>query len=81
MSWYAEHNIDLRLGVAVTDIRPAAHEIRLADGSQVSYAKLLLATGSSARRLPIPGGDSDGVYYLRRVADSDRIKEVFQTAS
>ena len=44
--WYAEHDIDLRLGVAVTGIDPAAHEVGLADSSRVGYSKLLLATGS-----------------------------------
>lgn len=53
----------------------------LADGSRISYAKLLLTTGSSPRRLPLPGADLDGVLYLRRLADSDRIKEVFESAS
>ncbi|HEY3734383.1 MAG TPA: FAD-dependent oxidoreductase [Streptosporangiaceae bacterium] len=79
--WYAEHDVDLRLGVAVTGIDPAAHEVALADGSRVGYAKLLLATGSSPRRLPVSGIDLDGVLYLRSLADSDRIKAVFSTAS
>jgi 3-phenylpropionate/trans-cinnamate dioxygenase ferredoxin reductase component len=80
-SWYAEYGVDLRLGVPVTGLDPAAHEVRLADGSRVGYAKLLLATGSSPRRLRVPGADSGGVLYLRRVADSDQIKATFQTAS
>lgn len=53
----------------------------LADGSRLGYAKLLLATGSSPRRLPVPGADAEGVLYLRRVADSDRIRSAFQGAS
>jgi 3-phenylpropionate/trans-cinnamate dioxygenase ferredoxin reductase component len=80
-SWYGEHDVDLRLGVPVTSIDAAAHAVSLADGSRVGYAKLLLATGSSPRRLPIEGDDLDGVFYLRRVADSDRIKVAFATAS
>ena len=80
-SWYAEHDVDLRLGVRVTGLDAAAHAVRLADGSRVGYARLLLATGSSPRRLPVPGADSDGVLYLRRVGDSDQIKEAFETAS
>ena len=79
-SWYGEHDVDLRLGVPVTGIDAAAHAVSLADGSRIGYAKLLLATGSSPRRLPIEGGDLDGVFYLRRVADSDQIKAAFQTA-
>jgi 3-phenylpropionate/trans-cinnamate dioxygenase ferredoxin reductase component len=80
-AWYAEHGVDLRLGVKVTGVDPAAHQVRLADGSLVGYAKLLLATGSSPRRLPVPGGGQDGVLYLRRVGDSDRIKAAFQAAT
>jgi 3-phenylpropionate/trans-cinnamate dioxygenase ferredoxin reductase component len=79
--WYAEHDIDLRLGVTVTGIDPAAHQVALADGSRIGYAKLLLATGSSPRRLSVPGAGLDGVLYLRRVGDSDQIKATFQAAS
>jgi 3-phenylpropionate/trans-cinnamate dioxygenase ferredoxin reductase component len=80
-SWYAEHGVDLRLGVPVTGIDPAAHAVSLADGSRAGYAKLLLATGSSPRRLPVAGADAGGVFYLRRVEDSDRLKAAFTTAS
>jgi 3-phenylpropionate/trans-cinnamate dioxygenase ferredoxin reductase component len=79
--WYAEHDVDLRLGVTVTAIDRAAHEVSLADGSKAGYAKLLLATGSSPRRLSLPGADLDGVLYLRSAGDSDRIRTAFQGAS
>ncbi|NGO49011.1 NAD(P)/FAD-dependent oxidoreductase [Streptomyces ureilyticus] len=79
--WYIKHDIDLRLGATVTAIDPAGHEVTLADGSRIGYAKLLLTTGSSPRRLPVPGADLEGVHYLRRLADSDRIKEAFRSAS
>jgi 3-phenylpropionate/trans-cinnamate dioxygenase ferredoxin reductase subunit len=79
--WYAEHDVSLQLGTSVTGIDRGGHEVILGDGSRVGYAKLLLATGSSPRRLTVPGADLDGVHYLRRVGDSDRIKEAFQAAS
>ena len=80
-SWYATNGVDLRLGAAVTGIDAAAHLVRLADGSEVGYDKLLLTTGSAPRRLPVPGAGQDGVLYLRRAADSDQIKAAFETAS
>ena len=79
--WYADNGVELRLGVPVTGIDPAAHEVWLADGSRIDYAKLLLATGSSPRRLPVPGAEADGVLYLRRVGDSDQLKAAFQAVS
>jgi 3-phenylpropionate/trans-cinnamate dioxygenase ferredoxin reductase component len=79
--WYADHDIDLRLGTTVTGIDAAAHEVALADGSRLGYGKLLLTTGSTPRRLPVPGADLDGVLYLRRLDDSDRIRETYASAS
>ncbi|MBV6697805.1 NAD(P)/FAD-dependent oxidoreductase [Kitasatospora aureofaciens] len=72
--WYAEHDITLRLGIAVSAIDPAGHTVTLADDGRIEYAKLLLTTGSLPRRLPVPGADQEGVLYLRRVEDSERIK-------
>jgi Pyridine nucleotide-disulphide oxidoreductase len=80
-AWYPEHDIDLRLGVAVTSVDLTGHEVTLADGSHAGYSKLLLTTGSSPRRLPIRPADLDGVHYLRRVEDCDRLKATLQTAS
>ena len=79
--WYADNSVELRLGVPVTGIDPAAHEVWLADGSRIDYAKLLLATGSSPRRLPVPGAEADGVLYLRRVGDSDQLKAAIAAVS
>ena len=44
----------------------------LGTGERLGYDRLLLATGSSARRLP--GADMDGVYYLRDVQDADHLR-------
>jgi 3-phenylpropionate/trans-cinnamate dioxygenase ferredoxin reductase component len=79
--WYAEHEVQLRLGVMATEIDPAAHRVALADDSSQPYAKLLLATGSAPRRLRVPGADLDGVVYLRTASDSDRIKAALESAS
>jgi 3-phenylpropionate/trans-cinnamate dioxygenase ferredoxin reductase subunit len=78
--WYDEQDVDLRLGAAVTAIDPAAHEVSLAAGGRVGYAKLLLATGSAPRRLAVPGADLEGVLYLRTVGDSDRLRAAVAAA-
>ena len=72
--WYADHQIDLRLGTAVTALDRRAHEIVTADGNRLRYNKLLLATGATPRRLPVPGADLAGVHYLRTLDDSDQLK-------
>jgi NADPH-dependent 2,4-dienoyl-CoA reductase/sulfur reductase-like enzyme len=75
--WYAEHDVDLRLGVTAVRIDRAARRVELADRSQVGYDKLLITTGASPRRLDVPGGDLDGVLYLRSVRDSERLAAAF----
>jgi hypothetical protein len=57
LQWYADSGIDLRLGVEVTGIDPAAHEVTVADGDPIGYARLLITTGSSPRRLEVAGTD------------------------
>jgi 3-phenylpropionate/trans-cinnamate dioxygenase ferredoxin reductase component len=72
--WYVKHNVELRLGISVTAIHRDSHEVELADGSRQHYDKLLLATGAVVRRLE--NTDQEGVFYLRRIEDFDRLGEV-----
>jgi NADPH-dependent 2,4-dienoyl-CoA reductase/sulfur reductase-like enzyme len=72
-SWYPDHGVDLRLGTTVVSIDRQAHRVVLAGGEQLPYDRLLISTGASARRLDIPGGDLDGVRYLRTVGDAERL--------
>jgi 3-phenylpropionate/trans-cinnamate dioxygenase ferredoxin reductase subunit len=78
--WYADHAVELCLGTAVTSLDPAAQTVTTASGVQLGYDKLLLTTGSTPRRLSVPGADLDGVHYLRSVDDSERIKAGFAQA-
>ncbi|MGH3186938.1 MAG: NAD(P)/FAD-dependent oxidoreductase [Streptosporangiaceae bacterium] len=79
--WYDASRVELLPGTAVTGIDRGRREVTLSDGGRLAYGKLLLATGSAPRRLPLPGADADGVLYLRRVGDSDRIRDTFRAAS
>jgi 3-phenylpropionate/trans-cinnamate dioxygenase ferredoxin reductase component len=73
--FYAEHDIELRLGTAAIDLNTSTSELTLGDGDVLRYDRLLLATGSEPRRLTVPGADLDGVLYLRSVDDSDLLRE------
>jgi 3-phenylpropionate/trans-cinnamate dioxygenase ferredoxin reductase subunit len=72
--WYADSDVELRTGVRAVGLDPAAHRVELDSGEQLPYRSLLLATGASARRLPVRGADLDGVRYLRTLADADRLR-------
>jgi 3-phenylpropionate/trans-cinnamate dioxygenase ferredoxin reductase subunit len=76
--WYAAHDVDLRPGVTVAAIDRAARQVALADGGELSYDKLLITTGARPRRLDVPGGDLEGVLYLRTVQDSERLAAAFR---
>lgn len=72
--WYEEQHISVTTGVAATAIDTGAHRVTLTDGSHVSYEKLLIATGSRARTLPIEGHDLEGVHTLRTLDDATALK-------
>ena len=72
--FYADHDIELRLGRTAVSVDVAGSELALDDGERLRYDRLLLATGAEPRSLSIPGGDLDGVLYLRSVADCDALR-------
>ncbi len=76
--WYGEHAVDARFGVTATGLDPASRRLSLADGGSLGYDRLLLTTGASARRLPVPGADLDGVLYLRTMEDCERLREALR---
>lgn len=78
--FYSKNRIELRLGANVTGIDVGTHALSLADGSKVSYDRLLLATGAEPRRLTIPGADAPHVYTLRSFRDARSIIEQANTA-
>ena len=75
--WYAAHDIDLRTGAFVTDVDLGRKSVSLLDGTEIAYDKLLLATGSRPRRLPLADDSGVPTAYLRTVEDSDRIRAAF----
>jgi 3-phenylpropionate/trans-cinnamate dioxygenase ferredoxin reductase component len=80
-SFYPSNDIELLTGTRVASLDPGAHEITLQDGTRMPYSQLLLSTGATPRRLPLPGTDLPGVCYLRRMADSDALRHAIKAAS
>jgi NADPH-dependent 2,4-dienoyl-CoA reductase/sulfur reductase-like enzyme len=76
--WYAEHDVDLRLGTTVTAIDRGSRRLDLAGGGSVGFDKLLITVGASPRRLRVLGADLDNVLYLRTVDDCERLRTEFQ---
>ncbi|QTC92025.1 NAD(P)/FAD-dependent oxidoreductase [Brevundimonas goettingensis] len=73
-SFYAEQQIDLRTGVTANAIDPAGKTVTFEDGAVEPWDILILATGSVARKLPIPGADRPELIELRTLEDAERLK-------
>ncbi|MBB6123401.1 3-phenylpropionate/trans-cinnamate dioxygenase ferredoxin reductase subunit [Sphingobium subterraneum] len=72
--FYRENEIALKLGVRAVRIDRDAKRVHLNDGEEIAYDTLILATGSRARQLAIPGVALDGVQALRSIADAEQLK-------
>jgi 3-phenylpropionate/trans-cinnamate dioxygenase ferredoxin reductase component len=78
--WYDAHDVELRLGTAVTGLDRSAHQVVLSDGTRLRYDKLLLATGATPRRLTVAGAGREFVHHLRTVEDSERLRATLSGA-
>lgn len=76
--WYRQNSVELMLGHRATRLNRAAHDVELESGERIRYSKLLLATGASPLCLDVPGADLDGVCYLRRVRESERLRHALR---
>jgi 3-phenylpropionate/trans-cinnamate dioxygenase ferredoxin reductase subunit len=72
--WYAAHDVEVRTASTVAGIDRDAKEVVTDSGERTAYNRLVVATGSSPRRLSIPGADLEGVFTLRTIEDSQAIR-------
>lgn len=72
--WYEQQGLQVHLGTPVVELDPQAHRLRLADGREVPYDRLLLATGGLAWLPPMEGSDRRGVFTLRTLDDARAIR-------
>lgn len=78
--FYGEHDVELLLGRTAERVLPDERRVDLDDGDGLRYEKLLLATGAWPRMLDVPGADLEGVFTLRTLDDSTRIREAAREA-
>lgn len=72
-SFWAEREVTLRLGSAVTAVDAEAKTVTTDDGAVIAYGNLIWATGGSPRRLTCDGHDLAGLHTVRTRADADRM--------
>ena len=72
-SWAEMNRVDLQLCRRTVALKTSSQKLILDSGEEVSYDRLLIATGSSPISLPIPGAGLKGVHILRQVSDAEAI--------
>ena len=78
MEDYARLRAATEFGARVERVDPATRQLEFADGRRLGFDRLLLATGSSPARPPIPGLDGPGVHTLWSLDDAVRLDPVFR---
>jgi 3-phenylpropionate/trans-cinnamate dioxygenase ferredoxin reductase component len=73
-SYYSKNKVRFIAGHDVRVIDASGRTATLDDGREVSWRRLLLATGGRVRRLEVPGSELEGVHYLRTLKDSESLR-------
>jgi 3-phenylpropionate/trans-cinnamate dioxygenase ferredoxin reductase subunit len=76
-AFYTDADCELILGTRAVSIDRKSCTVVLASGAALAYDKLLLSTGSRARRIPVEGENLPGVHYLRGIDDVDGLRAHF----
>ncbi len=72
-NFYDENQIDTLFNIAVNEVKSADNKVRLSDGSELGYDRLLLAAGSKPIVPQLPGIEGNGVFFFKTLHDADRI--------
>ncbi len=74
-SFYRDQRIDVALQTRAVAVNAAGRWVETSTGSRIHYGKLLVATGTSARSLGVPGASLGGIHTLRTRDDADAIRQ------
>ncbi|WP_049921642.1 NAD(P)/FAD-dependent oxidoreductase [Halopiger djelfimassiliensis] len=78
--WYDERDIDLSLNTHVTSVDTGAKVVHTHEGEDLSYDKLLVATGGTPTQLPVENSDADGIHHFWTFEDARGIRESAEQA-
>ena len=78
--FYKENGIEILFNTNVSEVNIPSKKI-ITDNKEISYDKMLIASGGTPRKLGIPGSDLKNIFYLRSFEDSDKIIEACTNAS
>ncbi len=73
--WWGEQSIELLTRTSVIALDAQERTAKLSNKEQLSFGKVLLATGANVRRLDVPGCDLEQIHYLRTLGNSDAIRK------
>jgi 3-phenylpropionate/trans-cinnamate dioxygenase ferredoxin reductase subunit len=76
--WYRHNRVRYRLGVEAKSVHMGKQSVTLVSGVRLPYDRLLVATGSRARHLNVPGTDTPGFFLLRTLADSTALRNAIK---
>ncbi len=74
-SWYEDRDIELLLNTHVTTVDTDEKMLRVHQGEDIPYDKLLVATGGTPTQVPVPGSDAEGLHHFWTFQDARRIRE------
>jgi NTE family protein len=78
VAWYRERGIALRTGLRASRLDASRRTVAMENGEEISFDRLLIATGSSPRHLDVPGADLPNLFYLRTIEDVERLHHAME---
>lgn len=74
LDFFTENKIQLKLGTSANKVDLENKLVFLSDDTNLSFDKLVFATGSRVRKLDFPGSNLSSIHYLRGLDDAESIK-------
>jgi len=78
--WFERNHVDLRTGRRVARLDTARMAATLDNGEEISFERMLIATGASPAQLDVPGSHLPNLFYLRTIDDCDHLHHAIDKA-